>query len=409
METKSTSRYFLRNRKKNLSKLESRAIEERLNHLESTVKPDWTTRISNLSQVAMLGVVLYGYIFTVIPVVQKEQIAEKLAQLEIEKQHWSSQLLNIKKVLDEKQSDLVELNKQMISTRTEIYNLKTERENILSSLKSKSSELDKVNKSLISAKRSITIAQNNLAKQIENQILGEDVISDSYLSVLEPYTKTVKFTGEAGFMGLPDAKMLWLPTDKDYTNSFINEFSQISPKATLDILINELTEKLKHTDGIENNALKYIVGKYISAKKNKNKELNCPTLPLDEWKATYNSIDTILYDFTNRCVDKTMFKFKELGTYSSQKLHSDYYKSSCNTAINYEIARFLTRKWKDALSPCKERVTRLNEIVLKGLEREQLTPFEDLRPPSTELIRTHMNHYVENNNFFHFDENNSSM
>lgn len=404
METKLTRRYLLRNRKKTLSKSEARDIEERLNHLESAAKPDWTTRISNVSQVAMLGVVLYGYVFTVIPVVQKEQIAEKLAQLEIEKQHWSSQLSDIKNELDKKQLDLVELNKQIDSTRIEIDKSKIERESILSSLKSKSNELDKVNKSLVSAKRRITIAKNDLAKQIENQILGEDMISDSYLSVLDKYTETANFTGEKGFMGVPLAKILWLPTDKDYTNSFISGFSQISPETTLDILINEVTEKLKHTDGIEHDALEVIVGKYISAKKSKKKELSCPTLPIDEWKATYNSLDAISYDFTSKCVDKTMDKFKELGTYSRQKLNLDYYTSSCNRSINHEVSRFLTDKWKDVLYPCKERVTRLNEIVLKDLDEEQLTSFEDLRPPSIELIRTHMNNYVENTDFFQFDE-----
>ncbi|WP_032554080.1 coiled-coil domain-containing protein [Vibrio splendidus] len=399
-----TSRYFLRNGKKTLLKSEAKDIEKRLNHLESAAKPDWTARLSNISQVAMLGVILYGYIFTVIPVVQKEQIAEKLAQLEIEKQHWSSQLLDIKKELDEKQFDLIGLNKQIDNTRNEIQNLKVEQESTLSSLKSKSNELAKVNKDLVSAKRRITIAKNDLTKQIESRILGEDMISNSYLSVLDKYNETVKFTDEKGYLGLPLAKILWLPTDKDYTNAFINRFSQISPEATLDILIDEITEKLKHTDGIERDALEAISAKYISAKKSKKTELNCPTLPIDEWKATYNSLDAISDDFTSKCVDKTMDRFKELGTYTGQELHLNYYTSSCKRSINHEVSRFLTDEWKDVLYPCKERVTRLNEIVLKDLEEDQLIPFEDLRPPSIELIRTHMNNYVESNDFFQFDE-----
>jgi len=399
-----TSLYFIRKRQKSLSKSKAVSIEQRLEQLEKASQPEWTARLANLSQIAMLGVVLFGYFYTVIPVVQKEQIAEKLAQLEIEKKHWSQTLSGIKAELEEKQLELANLNTQTELALKAIQNITNERDNILSSLKSKSNELKIVNRKLTSANRSIDIAKENLTSQIESQILGERAISDTYLSVLDKYTETAKLTDEKGYFGLPIAQLLWAAKDKDYTNSIINNFHQISPYSTLDILTNEINEKIKQSKGIERDAHEAILKKYAYAKSNKQKILTCPTLPLDEWKATYNSLDGIVNEFSNKCVTKTMDKFKEKGTYSAQKSNLGYYSSVCKTNISGEIRRLLSDKWTKVLSPCRERVTRLNEIVLKDLKEEQLKPFDDLRPPSIELITTNINSYVKNNEFFRFDD-----
>jgi hypothetical protein len=42
------------------------------------------SRLSNLSQVGMLLLSIYGFIYVVIPIYQKEQISEDLAKLQIE-------------------------------------------------------------------------------------------------------------------------------------------------------------------------------------------------------------------------------------------------------------------------------------------------------------------------------------
>lgn len=48
--------------------------------------------IANLSQVLMLIVVVWGYLYTVLPVFQKEKLTEDLARLEIEKSSWEQEI-----------------------------------------------------------------------------------------------------------------------------------------------------------------------------------------------------------------------------------------------------------------------------------------------------------------------------
>lgn len=389
---------FLRKREKSFSSNKAETVEQGDAYIKRTTRPYWSELLAHFSQIVMVGVVIFGYLFTVRPVFQKEQLAEKVAKLEIEEQHWDERLTDKEKELDERQLELAKLNTQTQETLNELQLYKKERDHILTSLDLKSKELIAVNNKLVTANQAVISAQQNLTEQIENQILGKYTISNSYLSELYRYNKTSD-NWSRGYSEENPVQYLWSPEHKNYTKTFIKKFSQINPNEKIDILMAEIKEQIDQSHGIEKNSLKAIYGKYELAKKNKTKELSCPVLPLDEWTATYVSLDSIMNDSTEKCVNKTIERHK-LGDKNLERFPGlDYYTSICEFGINRELIDLMQDKWAKVLHPCTERVLKINEIVLNDLKVDQLPPFGDLRPPPIDLITTQIDDYLSKRDY----------
>lgn len=77
------------------------------------------SRLSNLSQVGMLLLSIYGFIYVVIPIYQKEQISEDLAKLQIEYKNTTKTIEENNKIISKQKKELTSVFvNQLIATIT---------------------------------------------------------------------------------------------------------------------------------------------------------------------------------------------------------------------------------------------------------------------------------------------------
>lgn len=140
--------------------------------------------LSSWSQVLMLAVVIYGYVYTVIPVFQKEKISEELAKLEIEKSSWSEKLDAIKKQLKEKEKSLASIELLEESLSNELRSLSIERNKTFLALSQKEQEYTEAQAALTKANKTVDIAINDLLEQQKRTLLGKDPLPSNFFAAL---------------------------------------------------------------------------------------------------------------------------------------------------------------------------------------------------------------------------------
>ena len=141
-------------------------------------------RLANWSQVVMVGIVAWGYFYTVIPVFQKEKISEDLARLEIEKASWQLDIDRYKEQISESRQDIDRLSRTRSDLAKVVTSLHAESAAARKKLKSSEEDLTRALVQLETARASLIKAENRLYEVRKLEILGRGTIPVEHRALL---------------------------------------------------------------------------------------------------------------------------------------------------------------------------------------------------------------------------------
>ncbi len=150
----------------------------------------------------------------------------------------------------------------------------------------------------------------------------------------------------------------------------------IQPLNVTKIIVKEIEDSIpKETNGFNKKIKVRLLSDYKKGLENNYKALLCPEPDYKAWENGYNNS---LFIANSMC--------KNRGTYDS----------SCNASAKYKIELLYIDKWHKAYEPCKQRLLNLNHIILEKKSVEQLLPYGDLLPPSSDEIRSTIGEAIKN-------------
>lgn len=337
--------------------------------------------LANWSQVAMLLVVIYGYIYTVLPVVQKEQISEQLAELELEKKSWDKQLNEATHKIDQKNIELKKLINSKRQLLLDIEDLSQEKEKSRSSLDEIKSEYNQAHMELVKTKASVNVATNDLLEQHKETLLGKARLPDNFIFILNN-------------------------TGSSYNIfRFINETSikeklekaYLSPLKYANENLTKLYDSYKSAKGINQTAKYRLYSQYKNGIEKHKMNLICPTPNFEAWEAAFietKSINELLvtsciYNAFNKRINDEKWSKNQVAELKDSEFWPEQekvYKNMCAFEIQYKIEDLFRNEWEKIYAPCEERLLKTNNIILDDFDPSKIKPFTDISPPSNQFI-----------------------
>ncbi|GAA06094.1 hypothetical protein [Photobacterium leiognathi] len=362
-------------------------ISEKLDGL--TARPSIIERVgtifSNWSQVLMLFVVVFGYIYTVIPVLQKEQVSEQLAKLEMEKSKWDDKIKDVNEVLNIKKIETERLDNLREKLLSELNVIKKEKEKIETDYKSVSIAYVKAKQQIVNSQEVLKSAEQELYEQQKRQLLGKDPILHNYMVVL---TKS--------YDSLGDYKFIFDFDEVEKTNEKLKE-TIYSPYESGENVLLKLKELINLSNGVDKKAKSRLYNSYKNGLEKHALSLVCPSPNYDAWEAAFKESEKLIEQNITNCIKMkfskrstrenwSSFDIKDLKNSDFWSKQSDIYAQECRISIKFNIKDTFTEEWNKITNPCRERVFKVNSIVLDETEVFKLENFGDISPPQLNLI-----------------------
>lgn len=337
--------------------------------------------LANWSQVAMLLVVLYGYVYTVLPVIQKEQIAEQLAELELEKKTWDKQFNEANNRIDKKNKELQQIINSKNQLIADISKLKQEKLETKSDLNKIKDEYIKVNIELKKSKESIDTATNDLLEQNKQSLLGNTKLPENFISL---------------FNNSMDTYEIFQYEHKDNIKEKLKQIYE-SPLVYANKSLVALYESYKSAKGVDKTAKYKLYNQYKNGINKHQIILTCPMPNFEAWEASFVEAKPIADSLTPQCIDnyfnERIHNEKWSPDVVSQLKKSEFwpnqtkiFSSSCIVDLRFRLQDIFRDAWDKVESPCKDRLFKVNNIILDDFEPSKLKPFTDVSPPSKEFI-----------------------
>lgn len=337
--------------------------------------------LANWSQVGMLLVVLYGYVYTVLPVIQKEQIAEQLAELELEKKAWDKQLNEANDEIKNKNKELQQIlvsKNQLLADISKLNQEKIETKSDLSKIKD---EYTKINIELKKSKESIDTATNDLLEQNKQSLLGKTNLPENYISL---------------FNNSIDAYEIFQYEQKDNIKEKLKKIYE-SPLIYANKSLATLYESYKSAKGVDKIAKYKLYNQYKNGIDKHQMILTCPEPNFEAWEASFVEAKSITDSLITPCIDnhfnERIHNEKWTPDMVSQLKKSEFwpeqtkiYSSSCIIDLKFRLQDIFRKAWDKIESPCKDRLFKVNNIILDDFEPSKLKPFIDISAPSKEFI-----------------------
>lgn len=115
----------------------------------------WSSRAALWAQVLTLGVVIFGYIYTVVPVFQKERLGEEVAKLKLERAKSVAQIKSMDSEANKAKNELRDLQKSKNAITVENKILRDKQKDYLVKINLSHKSLAKVNSMLHSAQANL--------------------------------------------------------------------------------------------------------------------------------------------------------------------------------------------------------------------------------------------------------------
>ncbi|EJF7266755.1 hypothetical protein P7M56_25525 [Vibrio parahaemolyticus] len=323
-----------------------------------------TTIAANIAQVATLAAVIWGYYNTVLPVFQKEVIAEELAKIQSEKKLWNQKLGSYKSEVKEYQDQLTQLNDQ-----------KRHYQNSLAELKSK---VLLTQESLVSEQQQLKELQVSSQKLAKNLVSSEKYLYDlllySYVGDM-PLPKSVVAVLQMNYEG----RLFEKENPKGLATRLQNRFIQPLDMAKQDL--NEL-----RSDSVRKSIVSpQVYARFVSAfekglQQNKN-NLLCPEPNYSSWETSFTESFNYDKELISACAQERIKLTPSLKNES-------YYINECKFIFDYSVERLFQDRWRDVNKSCDK--------VRKSISRRVLnvnaTPvvFTSVEPPSKLEINSHL-------------------
>lgn len=344
----------------------------------------YTGIVANVSQVLMLVVVVYGYIYTVRPVFQKELVSEDLARLQIEQRKLQQQM--------DKQTETLAAgearNKELADQRSAIE-----------------AQVATLNQKVVDAEKSALDATRRAGKAI-----AEAKTAESALSALQTQHYGLKLQSLLGDLALPSSVVQILNrsgstyTLKVFEEAEANSIAQklksleLQPvdlaKTTLSQLKAEATKQARAPSAAVDALL---ARNYQEGLAKHADELICPTPAYADWQSAFQSAMQASEGNIQNCVSEywaerttqegwTPSEVRSLQKSDFWKEQERLYRVSCEVSYSYILNTAFRDAWEKADEPCDERRMLVNEIVMGAPIESKLKPMTVAAPPTTQDI-----------------------
>lgn len=344
----------------------------------------YTAVTANLSQVLMLIVVVFGYIFTVRPVFQKEVVSEDLARLQIEQRKLQQQM--------DKQSESLAAgearNKELADHRSAIEG-----------------QIATLNQKLVDAEKSARDAKLRAGKAV-----AEAKTAESSLSMLQNQHYSLKLQSLLGDLKLPGSIVQILTrTESTYSlNVFKEEQASavaqklksldLQPvdlaKTTLSQLQTEATKQARAPGG----ALDALLARnYQDGLTKHEQDLVCPEPVYADWQSAFeaaikageDNIRSCINDYWTERTTKEGWTPSDVASLQKKDFWKEQersYRASCKVVYGYIMQTAFQKAWAKGDKPCDERRMYVNHIVMGAPIETKLKPLTVANPPSPQEI-----------------------
>ena len=332
----------------------------------------------------MLVVVVYGYIYTVRPVFQKELVSEDLARLQIEQRKLQQQM--------DKQTETLAAgearNKELADQRSAIE-----------------AQVATLNQKVVDAEKSALDATRRAGKAI-----AEAKTAESALSALQTQHYGLKLQSLLGDLALPSSVVQLLNRSRSiYTlkvfeeaeaNSIAQKLKSLElqpvdlAKTTLSQLKAEATKQARAPSAAVDALL---ARNYQEGLAKHADELICPTPAYADWQSAFQSAMQASEGNIKNCVSEywaerttqenwTPSDVRSLQKSDFWKEQERFYRVSCEVSYSYILNTAFQDAWEKADEPCDERRMLVNEIVMGAPIESKLKPMTVAAPPTTQDI-----------------------
>ncbi|ERH50898.1 hypothetical protein O203_11345 [Ectopseudomonas chengduensis] len=332
----------------------------------------------------MLVVVVYGYIYTVRPVFQKELVSEDLARLQIEQRKLQQQM--------DKQTETLAAgearNRELADQRSAIE-----------------AQVATLNQKVVDAEKSALDATRRAGKAI-----AEAKTAESALSALQTQHYGLKLQSLLGDLALPSSIVQILNrSGSTYTLKVFEEAEassiaqklkslELQPvdlaKTTLSQLKAEATKQARAPSAAVDALL---ARNYQEGLAKHADELICPTPAYADWQSAFQSAMQASEGNIQNCVSEywaerttqegwTPSDVRSLQKSDFWKEQERSYRASCKVTYSYTVQTAFQDAWEKADEPCDERRMFVNEIVMGAPIESKLKPMTVAAPPTTQDI-----------------------
>ncbi|TKA91390.1 hypothetical protein [Halopseudomonas bauzanensis] len=344
----------------------------------------YTGIVANISQVLMLVVVVYGYIYTVRPVFQKELVSEDLARLQIEQRKIQQQM--------DKQTETLAAgearNKELAEQRSAIE-----------------AQVATLNQKVVDAEKLALDATRRAG-----QATAEAKTAESALSALQTQHYGLKLESLLGDVALPSGVVQFLSRSRSiYTlkvfeeaeaNSIAQKLKSLElqpvdlAKTTLSQLKAEATTQARAPSAAVDALL---ARNYQEGLAKHADELICPTQAYADWQLAFQSAMQASEGNIQSCVreywadrttqeDWTPSDVRSLQKSDFWNEQERFYRVDCEVSYSYILNTAFRHAWEKADEPCDERRMLVNDIVMDAPIELKLKPMTVAAPPTTQDI-----------------------
>jgi hypothetical protein len=331
---------------------------------------------ASLSQVVMVFVVVFGYVYTVRPVFQKEVISEDLARLQLEQRAWGRQIEEQKSQLKIGEQKNTLLEKERIELVSSLAKLKEAHEFAIEEAKAASKQ----------AQAAIDRA-SSLDKSFKEAVARQIAFRKSELTgsgkVASPWVQAMKRPYVGDFFSY----------DRRMEVSVNLKKVQLQPIKAAEGVLDELRAGLSSASSASSKIVEQeLLSTYEKGLKKNANLLVCPAPNFDAWQVSFLKAMERVDVFRGECVDH-LFQKQVLAQSWSQEIADQVRKSNewkttleqfggmCVISLRYGMTRLFNHAWDVADDPCKIRYMSASAIVL-GENGGNLPPLQEFIPPT---------------------------
>ena len=340
--------------------------------------------IANLSQVLMLIVVVWGYLYIVLPVFQKEKLTEDLARLEIEKSSWEQEIDSYARNIQRTQSELSLLESDKNELENSLTRIRSEKKQTERELEQLVDREQVSREKLKTTADALVDAENQLYEQQRLKLLGKLPISMEFVFLMNKASSVFSIFERNSASTVADG----------LTAAFIQPIEFVDKK------LDELQKQANSVSSkIYKNVQLRLIDEFKAGVQRNASVLQCPEPNFQSWEADFGDALALADGMVTGCID---FHFKvraeeegwsqrEIASLKGSEFWSEQrriYSQSCSIAIDYKISELYRERWMYVNEPCEERLRRMSSIALEPESTLSLTPFRDMSPPSESYVRS---------------------
>lgn len=302
--------------------------------------------LASWSQILMLIAIVGGYFYTVVPVFQKEKMAEEISKLKIEKGRREKEIQG-------HEGELLTLNETKNELNRDVKEIRARN------------------------KRALIEIEKQVYEQQKLQMLGKVPLGVEFIYL---------------FNKLSPASVFYGNYEKSIAEGLKKSFMQplvLAEKKVLELEDNIVKE---NSQAIKSAQIR-LLAEFKKGLHDNVTLLQCPEPDYQAWEVAYDGAKHIDESVIDKCVglyfDKRIKmegwkknRVKRLQGTKFWREQSEMYSSTCRASLEVDIRSIFIKKWEDAYKPCDERLKNLTDVALNEMNLSLLLPFRDMTPPT---------------------------